>query len=118
MTWLGWILTILLGLAFLMSGVMKMLMGAKELESFRELGWKDNQAFGLAIVEIACAVIFLIPRTTVLGAILLTGYLGGAIATHVRIFDPFVAPAIMGVLIWGSLWLRDPRIRALLPIRE
>jgi hypothetical protein len=61
-------------------------------------------------------VCYLIPRTAVLGAVLLTGYLGGAIATHARLGEPFVAPIILGVVVWAGLWLRDPRLRALLPL--
>jgi Mn2+/Fe2+ NRAMP family transporter len=73
----------------------------------------------IGILEIACTVIYVIPRTSVLGAILLTGYLGGATATHVRIGDPsFFGPVIFGVLVWLGLWLRDARLRALLPLRS
>jgi hypothetical protein len=72
---------------------------------------------GLGILELICAVIYVIPRTSMLGAILLTGYLGGAIATHVRVGEQFIMPAVLGVLIWGGLYLRDYRLRALLPLR-
>jgi len=69
-------------------------------------------------VEIACAIIYLIPQTSVLGAILLTGYLGGATATHVRVGEPVFMPVIMGVVIWLGIFLRDRRVRALVPIRR
>ena len=73
----------------------------------------------LGILEISCTLIYIIPRTAVLGAILLTGYLGGATATHVRISDPkVVVPIIVGILIWLGLFLRDRRVRALIPFRE
>lgn len=72
----------------------------------------------LGIVELACVVIYLIPQTAVLGAILLTAYLGGATATHVRISDAFFIPIIVGMLIWLGLYLRDGRIRELLPLRS
>ena len=73
--------------------------------------------FGLGLLEFACAVIYLIPRTSVLGAILVTGYLGGAILTGLRVGDSVLAPAILGVLAWGGLFLRDTRLRALIPFR-
>jgi hypothetical protein len=76
-------------------------------------------ALGLGITEVACTIIYLIPRTAVLGAILLTGYFGGATATHVRVGDPsFVGPVVLGVLVWLGLFLRDDRLRALIPLRS
>ena len=82
------------------------------------LGYPEHP-FALAIVEVSCTLVYLIPRTAVLGAILLTGYLGGAIATHVRLLEmQFLTPLVLGVLIWGGLFLRDPRVRALIPIRR
>jgi xanthine/uracil permease len=95
---------------------MKLVKPAALVEEFTRLEWPDV-ALGLGIVEIACAVIYAIPRTAVLGAILVTGYLGGAIATHVRIHDNFIPPVVMGVLAWLGLYLRDARLRALLPLR-
>ena len=74
----------------------------------------------LGIVLLSCTVLYLVPRTAVLGAILLTGYLGGAVATHVRVGEglfPVLFPVIMGLLVWGGLWLRDERVRALAPLR-
>ena len=72
----------------------------------------------IGILEILVAVIYLIPQTSVLGAILVTGYMGGAIATHVRISDPFYIQALIPILSWVGLWLRDPRIRELIPINR
>jgi len=71
----------------------------------------------LGIVEIACTIIYLIPQTSVLGAILLTGYLGGATATHARVGEPFIFPVLLGVLVWLGIYLRCGRLRAILPIR-
>ena len=68
--------------------------------------------------ELGCTVVYVIPRTSILGAILLTGYLGGATATHVRVGDEFFAPVIVGVLVWGGLFLREPRLCALIPLRH
>lgn len=82
------------------------------------LGWSIHLAVPLGILEIAVTLIYLYPRTAVLGAILVTGYLGGAVATHVRIGDAFWMPVLLGVLVWGGLFLRDLRLRALLPINR
>lgn len=118
MLWAGYIVSALPVLALLMSGVMKLVKPREVVEGFEHLGWNVNLALGLAILELSCVVIYAIPRTAVLGAILVTGYLGGAIATHVRIGEQFIAPAVLGVLVWGGLYLRDSRLRALLPLRS
>ena len=88
------------------------------MEGFVRLGYPESLTLGIGIVELACAVVYVIPQTSVLGAILLTGYLGGATATHVRIGEPFFMPIVLGVLIWGGLFLREDRLRALLPLRR
>jgi hypothetical protein len=116
--WAGWVVSALPVLMLLMSGVMKLLKPEPVVEGFTKLGWAENLALGLGIVELACTVIYMIPQTAVLGAILLTGYLGGATATHVRIGEPFITPVILGVLVWLGLYLRDVRLRALLPFRS
>ncbi len=118
MFWTGWVLTILPALMLTMSGVMKLLKPAPVVEGFTTLGWPENLALGLGIVELICTLLYVAPRTAVLGAILLTGYLGGAIATHVRIGDPWYGPFVFGVFVWLGLYLRDPRLRALLPLRK
>jgi hypothetical protein len=86
------------------------------------LGYPESLALGLGIIEIACTVIYVVPRTTVLGAILLTGFLGGAVATHVRVGDPLFShslfPIYVGVLVWLGLYLRDDQLRALIPLRS
>jgi hypothetical protein len=102
----------------LFSAAMKFVKPASVVEGFAHLGYPERLALGLGILELACTVIYVIPRTAVLGAILLTGYLGGAIATHLRIGEPFFMPIILGVLVWGGLFLRDPRVRALIPLRR
>jgi hypothetical protein len=86
-------------------------------EGFAQMGWNVSQATGLGLLEMACAAVYLVPRTSVLGAILLTGLLGGAISAVVRVGMPFYAQAILGVLVWGGLFLREPRLRALIPLR-
>ena len=118
MLWTGRILSTLPVLALLMSGIMKLMKPPELVEGFAKLGWPDNLALGLGIVELTCTIIYVIPRTAVLGAILLTGYFGGAIATHVRIGEPFIVQFLLGVMLWLGLYLRDARLRALIPLRD
>ena len=87
-------------------------------EGMTKYGYPANVAKPILIVEIVCAVLYLIPQTAVLGAILLTGYLGGAVATHVHASEPVWFPVIFGVLVWLGLFLRDARVRALVPFRQ
>ena len=77
-----------------------------------------SSMFPIGIVEVACAVLYAIPQTAVLGAVLTTAYLGGAVATHVRASDPFLPPIVLGILVWVGLYLRDERLRPLLPLRR
>ena len=114
----GWTLTALPAVALLMSGGMKLMHGEMVTKGFAELGYLDHVIVPLGIVEVLCAFIYLVPQTAVLGAILVTGYLGGATATHLRLDQPFIAPVIMGMIAWCGLFLRDPRLRALLPLRK
>ena len=117
--WLGWILGILPALMLFLSAGMKLAKPASVAEGFEHLGYPEHLALVLGIVEAGCTLVYLIPRTAVLGAILLTGYLGGAIATHVRLLEmQFLAPLVLGVLIWAGLFLRDSRVRELIPIRR
>lgn len=116
--WLGRIISTLLVLMLTMSAVMKFVKPAQLVKEFQRMGYSDDIALGLGMLELTCALIYAIPRTSVLGAILLTGYLGGAIATHVRIYDAFFTQFILGVLAWLGLYLRDPRLRAILPLRS
>jgi uncharacterized membrane protein YphA (DoxX/SURF4 family) len=116
--WPGWIVTALVGALFLFSATMKFVNPPEMQKNWSEqFGYPDNTRLPIAIVEIVCVVLFLVPRTAVLGAVLLTGYLGGAIATHVRVNDNFIPGVVFGVLVWLALFLRDARIRALLPFR-
>lgn len=120
MLWAGWIVSTLPSLFLLMDGVMKLLKPAIVVETTVQLGYPDSVILGLGIVLLASTVLYLIPRTAVLGAILLTGYLGGAVATHVRVSAaPFevLFPVIFGALLWGGLFLRDERLRELIPLR-
>ncbi len=118
MLWTGRVMSALPVLVFLMSAVMKFLKPAPVVEGFTHLGLPESLALGLGLLEMACTVIYVIPQTSVLGAILLTGYLGGATLTQLRVGDPFFAPILLGVLVWGGLFLRDPRLRALIPLQR
>ncbi len=119
MLWAGIIMSALPVLMLLFSCSGKLLRTEQVVKGIGEFGYAENVLIPLGIVEFLCAVMYVVPRTSVLGAILITGYLGGAVATHVRVADPaFIMPALLGVLAWGGLYLRDPRVRALIPLRK
>ena len=91
-------------------------------DSMTQLGYPLHLTLGIAVIELICLVAYLVPRTSVLGAVLLTGYLGGAIATHVRVESPLFShvlfPVYVAALLWGGLYLRESRLSALLPLRK
>jgi DoxX-like family len=119
MVWTGCVVSAIPVLMLLFSGGWKLMKPDSLMTEFDRLGYGQNLILVIGVLEVACTVIYLIPRTAVLGAILLTGYLGGATATHVRIGDPsFFAPVIVGVLVWLGLYLRDSRLRVLLPLKS
>jgi hypothetical protein len=103
-------------LLLLMSGVMKIIQTPEVVKGFST--WPAGSAVAIGIVELVCTLVYLIPRTAVLGAILLTAYFGGATAASVQAGMSFVLPVIFGVFIWGGLYLRDLRLRALIPLRR
>lgn len=116
--WAGCILSALPVLLFAFTGMFGFLKPAMAMQGAAHYGYPDGVLLRITIVELACAFLYAIPRTSVLGAILLTGYLGGATATHVRVGEPFYFPIIVGVVIWLGLYLRDGRLRALVPLRS
>ncbi len=118
MSIIGWILTIIPSLMLLMGGFMNVSGSKIAVEGAQKYGYPEASMMPLGVVTIACVLLYLIPQTAVLGAVLLTGYLGGATATHVRAGEPFLFPVIFGVVIWLALFLRDRRIRELLPLRH
>src|ERR1700704_600674 len=122
MLWTGRVMSALPVLFFLMDGIMKLVKPPIVVKSTVELGYPEGVILPIGIVLLVCTVLYVIPRTSVLGAILLTGYLGGAVATHVRVGDPLFShvlfPVYLGVLIWLGLYLRDDRLRALVPLRS
>ncbi len=113
---LGWALSILPCLLLLASGVMKFIQPTGFAEGFVHMGIPISHSVPLGILELTCTALYLFPRTAVLGAILLTGYMGGAIQTHVRVGDPFIAQFLFGVALWAGLYFREARIRALIPL--
>jgi hypothetical protein len=121
-TWTGRIIGGLPALFLLADSAGKFARPAPVVEGTVRLGYPESVLFGLGVVLLTCTVLYLIPRTAVLGAILLTGYLGGAVATHVRVGDPLLThvlfPVYLGIMLWAGLYLRDNRLRALLPVRR
>lgn len=106
-------------LLLLFSGVLKLIKPAPVMQGFAHFGYPESLILVIGMLELVCTTVYVIPRTSVLGAILLTGYLGGVTATNVRVGNPlFFVPAILGVLVWGGLFLRDDRLPSLLPLRS
>ena len=116
--WIGRIMTALAVLPYFPSAIMKFMAGPEVLLGVNHLGWQASSLTMLGTLELLCTVVYLIPRTAVLGAILLTGYLGGAISTHLRLGEPVFMQITLGLLTWGALTLREPRLRSLLPLRR
>src|ERR1700758_701407 len=117
--WTGRVMTALPALLILFGAVMKVMKLPAVIEGFARAGVPQHLIVPVGIIEIVCAVVYAIPRTSILGAILMTGLLGGATLTNLRIGDPtYPMPVIVGMMAWGGLYLRDPRLRALIPLRE
>jgi DoxX-like family len=119
--WTGWVMSALPALFLLVDGAMKLVQPEVVVKTTVELGYAEAVILPLGIVLLVCTILYLVPQTAVLGAILLTGYLGGAVATHVRAGQgPFeiLFPVLFGALLWGGLVLRDNRLRALVPVRQ
>jgi hypothetical protein len=120
--WAGQTMSAIAVLFLLIDSVIKLVVIAPVVESFAQLGYPVSFARGIGLLELVCIVVYVVPRTSVLGAILLTGYLGGAVATHVRVGSPLFThilfPTYVGALIWGGLVLREDRLRALIPLRS
>jgi len=113
----GWVLTGLVTVAMLASATMKFLQPPDVVSMFVDkFGYPQSILVGIGVIEVCCALLYVIAPTAFLGAILLTGYLGGAVATHVRVGDPFIAPVLLGVVAWAALYLRNRRLRALVPV--
>jgi hypothetical protein len=116
--WVGRVMSALVSLLFAMSAFMKLRGGPEVVEGMAHLELPESLIMPLAILEISCVVVYAIPATSVLGAILLTGYIGGAILTHLRVGDPFFMQIAIGIFIWLGLYLRENRLKPLLPLRR
>ena len=119
--WTGRIMSFLPALFLILDAVMKFVKPAFVVDANVQLGYGENAIVPIGAVLFVITILYLIPRTAVLGAILLTGYLGGAVATHVRVgteIFPIVFAIVFGVLLWGGLYLRDPRVSALIPLTK
>jgi len=117
----GWGLTVFVALFLAFDAIIKVLVLPIAVQATTELGYPASTIFWIGAIELTCLVLYLVPRTAVLGALLLTGHLGGAIATHVRVGNPLLShtlfPIYVALLLWGGLYLRELRLRALLPLR-
>ncbi len=119
MVWTGRVISALPTLLLLFFGGLALRHPPEMVQGMEKFGWPGSRLTLLGTLEIVCAILYVIPQTAFLGAILMTGYLGGAVATHVRIGDPGYPMAIAtAFLAWLGLWLRDPRIRQLVPFRR
>jgi hypothetical protein len=121
MLWAGRVISAIPVLFLLFDGGAKLVKPAPVVEATVRLGYPESVITGLGILLLVCTLVYMVPRTSILGAVLLTGYLGGATATHVRVGGPLFAilfPSILGALIWGGLLLRDERLRSLMPFRR
>lgn len=120
--WAGWILTALPALFLLLDGTMKLFKPAPVIEGTVKLGYPESCITWLGVALLVSVILYLIPRTAVLGAILCTGYLGGAVASNVRVGNPWLgyilAPVYVAIVLWLGLYLRDARLRELVPLRK
>jgi len=119
MLWTGRVISAIPVLLMIFSAVMKLIKAAPVVQGMPRYGYPESQIVTIGVLELLSCIVYVIPDTAVLGAILMTGYLGGATATNVRIGDPsYVMTVLLGVFVWGGLFFRDARVRALLPLRS
>jgi hypothetical protein len=122
MYWVGWAMSGLVVLFLLFDGASKLMLIAPVVEATTQIGYPVNLVRPIGIVGLVCAVLYAVPRTAMLGGILLTGLLGGAVASKMRLEEPLFSQVLfgvyVGVLAWGGLYLRDDRLRALIPLRR
>ena len=116
--WTSRVLSALPALMLIGSSIMKISHNPEFLKSWAEFGYADSAATPIGIAELTSAILYLIPRTSVLGVVLITGYMGGAIATHVHAGQNFLPPLMVALVAWGGLYLREERLWALLPLRR
>ena len=122
MLWTGWMFSGLAALFLLMDGVMHIMNIPPVVEAMTQLGFPTTTAPRIGLLELVLLVLYVVPRTAMLGAILWMGILGGAIASHIRVGDPLFTHILfgvyVGVFLWVGLYLREPKLRALIPIRR
>ena len=115
--WTGRVLSALAVSFLAFDAVIKLVVAPPVVQTFGQLGWPVHLAVTVGVLELACLAVYVVPRLSVVGAVLLTGYLGGAIATHVRVGNPLAShvlfPTYVAAMLWGGLYLRDARVRAL-----
>ena len=116
--WIGRVLTGLSILFLLVDSIMKIIKESHSVEGTLNLGWPDTAVQPIGILLLVCTILYIIPRTAILGDIFLTAYLGGAVATMARIDISYWFPIMFGVLVWGGLFLRDEKLRALIPLKK
>lgn len=116
--WIGRVISVLASLVFLLSAFLKLKGGPELMQGIAHLGLPESMVLPLAILEISCVVVYLIPPASVLGAIILTGYIGGAMCTHWRVGDPFYVHIALGIFVWLGIYLREPRLKGLIPLRK
>ncbi len=117
MLWTGRIISAVVTAFMLFAGVMNLTKSPQVVDGMKHFQYPESLTLGLGITVLVCAILYAIPQTAVLGAILLTGYLGGATATHLRVGEAFFMPVVFGMLVWLGVFLRDARLRALLHLR-
>ncbi len=119
--WTGRVISTLVVLCLLFDGITKVIKEHHVMDASARLGYPADTVVGVGSMLLVCVLAYMYPGTSILGAILLTGYLGGAVATHFRVHDPVfdtIFPIIFGILVWVGLYLRDQRLRALIPLRS
>jgi DoxX-like family len=119
MLWTGRVISAIPILLMIFSAVMKLIKAAPLVQGMSRYGYPESQVVTIGVLELLSCIVYVIPNTAVLGAILMTGYLGGATATNFRMNDPsYIMTFLLGVFVWGGLFFRDARVRALLPLRS
>jgi hypothetical protein len=121
MVWTGRIVSTLVVVFLIFDGLMKVIKEHHVVDASTKLGYPTDTIVGIGSILLVCVLAYMYPRTSITGAILLTGYLGGAVATHLRVHDPVfdtVFPIIFGILVWAGLYMRDTRLHALIPLRS
>lgn len=118
MIWTGRIISGIVVLFLLFTTTFGLMHKAESIKQMIKYGYPESAYMPITIVFVTCILLYAIPRTSIFGAILMTGYLGGAVATHVRASEPFFFPIVVGVLVWLGIFLRDARLRALVPLRR